>query len=383
MMMGRKVSDQTNIRTNVMVTCLAPSGSGKDAPKSAANILVERACLPSCRIGSEVASAEGVYDWMELAGQSLFIVDEIDLFLAKMANEEKGGLTKAFLEFHNHARGTAKSRARAGMTEVKSLNQPHLCLLGFSIPRFFFEQLNDRMLAGGLAARLMVFETPGRGKKNKHMQHDPDQSLIDEVRWWEDYVPNVNFVGNGVSVADRFYRPIRVDMDYDAVQVFNDLFDYENQKMAEGQAINSDARTSVWCRLCEKAKTLALIHACSRDRDGAIVNKESAQWAADLATCMSANILAMLDLHGYEGEFDLKRKKFVKAMVRWHTENGADAWMPSWQLSRTLRSWSKKELSDMRETLLEQQCIECATQISSGRPGLAFRLKRMDGTGIL
>ncbi len=145
---------------------------------------------------------------------------------------------------------------------------------------------------------------------------------------------------------------------------------------AEARARLDDPGMALWARAGEKAHRLALIYACSADRENPVITLEAAQWAIAFARHQTLRMLHMVHRHASESEFDAKRKRLLDVLERWRGLHG-DEWMPGHKLNRQV-PWSVREHEEVRDALLQQCLIEYRTTAvgnKGGRPGAVYRLR--------
>jgi hypothetical protein len=125
-------------------------------------------------------------------------------------------------------------------------------------------------------------------------------------------------------------------------------------------------------RAYEKARRLALIYACSVDRENPEITTEAVAWSGAFALHQTRRMLYMARQYASESEFDARRKRLLEVLDQWRRQHG-DEWMPFWKVNRKL-PWSNREHEEVRDTLLHQRLIEARTTPTRGRPGLFYRL---------
>jgi hypothetical protein len=129
---------------------------------------------------------------------------------------------------------------------------------------------------------------------------------------------------------------------------------------------------AMWARTYEKARRLALVYACSIDREDPVITLEAATWAGAFALQQTRRMLYTARQHASESEFDAKRKRLLDVLDQWRRQYG-DEWMPLWKVNRKL-PWSNREHEEVRDTLLQQRLIEYRVTSTRGRPGAVYRL---------
>lgn len=374
---GRKVRDAMDNRTNLYVLSLANSGVGKDhARKVNARILYE-AGLADC-LGTAFASGEGIEDRLFVQPATIFQVDEIDGLLmrvgqAKDARHEQ--IVSMLLQMYSSAASVYVMRAKANQ-ERAVIDQPCLCLFGTAVPKHFYESLSARLMTNGFLARLMILECRKRGVGRDDTERPIPPAILETARWWAEYKP-----GSGPgNLAEWHPVPLRVPQTDEAVAVFRDLRERADAEYAKCEQGNDPAGMAIWARAYEKARRLALIHACSGNRESPTITAEAATWSGAFVEHQTRRMLYMARHHASESEFDAKRKRLLDLLEQWQREHG-DEWMPFWRVNRKL-PWSNREHEEVRDTLVQQRLIEHRVTSTRGRPGAIYRIPSVVNTEV-
>ena len=118
---GRTFTDASGTRTNLYVIALAPSGSGKESPRSMNNLLAKSLGI-SRSIMDNVASGEALEDELVKMPSLLLQSDEIAMLFGQMRGQGRiskalsGRLTPHAVR-HWRSRGTARRPYATGNTE--------------------------------------------------------------------------------------------------------------------------------------------------------------------------------------------------------------------------------------------------------------------------
>lgn len=129
---------------------------------------------------------------------------------------------------------------------------------------------------------------------------------------------------------------------------------------------------AICARANEKARRLALVHACSRDHRHLEIDGDGARWACEFVDHQTRRMLFMAGESVSENEFDGRCKKLVATLRLWREKHG-DEWMPFWKINRK-HPWSDREHEDVRTTLLNQRLIEYDERRTGGTPQRLYRL---------
>ena len=365
---GRKVRDGMGNRTNLYVLNLADSGVGKDhARKVNAEVLL--AAGQADRLGTSFASGEGIEDALFAQPVTLFQVDEIDGLLLRVSQAKDArheAIVSMLLQMYTSASSVYVMRARAGRPRAH-IAQPSLSLFGTAVPDQFYDALTARLASNGFLARLLVVECRERGEGRDDVAARLPESVVAAARWWAEFRP-------GGNLAAEHPDPVTVPVTPEALEAFAALRVGFDQAYKASRDARDQAGMSVWARAYEKSRRLALIYACSENRERPMIGIAAAEWAGAFALHQTRRMLYMLRRHASDGEFDLKRKRLIDVLDRWRSRHG-DAWMPFWKVSRSL-PWPPREHDELREVLVEQRLIEArgANEGNRGRPGLVYRL---------
>jgi hypothetical protein len=366
---GRKVRDAMDNRTNLYVLGLANSGVGKDhARKVNARILYE-AGLADC-LGTGFASGEGLEDRLFVQPASLFQVDEFDGLLLKVTQAKDARheqIVSILLQMYSTAASVYVMRAKANR-ERSVIDQPCLGLFATAVPKHFYQALSSRQLTNGFLARMLIVECGRRGSGRDAVMRPIPGSILDAARWWAEFKPGDN-PGN---LAEWHPQPRVVPLTAEATARFEAIREQADARYDLAFETNDEGSMAIWARAYEKARRLALVYACSIDRENPEIGRDAAEWAGAFVEHQTARMLATLAMYASESEFDAKRKRLLELLSRWRTTEG-DRWMPFWMINRKL-PWSMREHEEVRDTLLQQRLIEHTTISTRGRPAVVYRL---------
>lgn len=364
---GRKVRDGMGNRTNLYVLGLAYSGVGKDHPRKVNTSILYRVGLSRC-LGTSFASGEGIEDRLFEQPASLFQVDEIDGLLMRVSQAKDARhetIVSMLLQMYSSAATVYVMRAKAGR-ERTEIDQPCLCIFGTAGPKLFYESLSIRLLTNGFLGRMLILECRDRGEGRDEVDHPLPDSILEAARWWSE-------LRVGGNLDQEHPEPRLVPTTPEALAAFAELRKHiDTVHYQAARAGRDDPGMALWARAYEKARRLALIYACSVDREKPVITLEAAHWAGAFAMHQTQRMLFMTRQHASESEFDAKRKRLLEVLEQWRKQHG-DEWMPLWKVNRKL-PWSTREHEEVRDTLLQQRLIEYQVATTRGRPGAVYRL---------
>ena len=259
---GRKVCDPGDNRTNIYLLGLAHSSAGKDwIRKLNAKILHEIGLLPC--LGDRLASGEGIQEALFLHPSMLFQSDEIDGILqsinkAKDARHE--AIMNTLLSMYSSGNSIFAMRPRAGKPDPGAIDQPNLVLFGTAIPKHYYDALSERMLTNGFFARQIVVEAGRRG-----VGQEPGV-----IRLPPRIAGDGEVVGGLIGLAPATCKtgtPCQPSSSKRpaAKQLLVDLRGEAEREYASGEDRGDPVGTTVWGRVSEHARKLALIYAVSEN----------------------------------------------------------------------------------------------------------------------
>ena len=361
---GRKVQDPFGTRTNVYCMGLCRTGGGKEHARQVNKEILVRAGLEK-RIGPEgIASHAGVISAIHLQPALLFQIDEIGRFLKTTGDHKRSPhlykvidvLMKLYSSSRTFFCGDAYSDANRNVV----IDQPHPCVYGTSVPRSFYESITAENLTDGFMSRVLVFETN---------DHDPPMqdgfkvevpaSIIEKVRWWGEYVPPGN-------LSAEHPEPYTAEYEEGAHEVIVDL----ETRARKAREHMSEAMRALWTRTMEKARKLALIHACSRKSEPPVIGEKSAQWATAMSEYLTRLMSCRASEWVAENPFEADRKRILRAI----REAGRGG-LTQTQLYRKSRYLKQKDRTEIIESLQQTNEIAVRREPTGGAPKTIYVAK--------
>lgn len=148
--------------------------------------------------------------------------------------------------------------------------------------------------------------------------------------------------------------------------IFDELAD-----RAEGEAARGDLPAqALWARVEEKACRLALIYACSRDRENLIIDAEAALWACGLSEHLTRRMLWLAGQWVADGAFDARQKKVVRII------RNAGGRISRNQLCRRTRSLTVRERGEVIQNLQATGQIREDPEPTGGRTRMCYVLSQ-------
>ena len=315
-LVGRKVRDDRDNRTNIYLVALANSGSGKDHPRKV-NMNMAFAHNIGYGLAESFGSGEGLEDALFIHPSMLFEVDEFDtvfntLKVSKDARSEN--IIEKLLRFYGTSNSVFKMRklavsktekGKAGAHDDMKIQNPHLVILGTAIPKFFYESLSKRVLENGLIARCMVIDAGKRGHGQKSRPIIPPDSLSRAIDLLLNY-------GKGGDLGDLNPQPMTVPNTPEAEARLVELNRKYDLLYDRYEKIGDCTAMALWARAFEKVCKLAMLYGISANPVKPLVTLKGVGWAEEFVEHLTKQMLFMVDSYSYENIFDEKCQKIIR-----------------------------------------------------------------------
>jgi len=361
---GRKVRDPGDNRTNVYLLGLAHSSAGKDRPRKINTEILHQIGLSS-QVGGLFASGEGVQDALFGDPCMLFQTDEIDLILqsinkAKDARHEN--IMGTLLTMYSSANSVYPMRRKAGKESPGAIDQPCLVIFGTAIPNHYYQALSERMLTNGFFARMIILDCGKRAPGQETSIQPIPARVLETAKWWADFRP-----GTG-NLETWHPDPRIVPQTEEARRILVETRLEAEAEYAKAEGAGDPVGTTVWGRVSEHARKLALLHAVSENHAQPEIGKAAAEWARRFVIHQTRRMLFMAQTYVADNPFHAECLKFLQKL-----RDAQDKTLAHSVLLKRMKMDAKNFL--VLVTTLEQRGdIEIRTQSSSGRPGRFYRL---------
>ena len=362
---GRKVRDAAGNRTNLYLLGLAHSATGKDWPRKLNMRIAYRVGLARA-VAERFASGEGLQDALYTDPCMLFQTDEIDgLFrLVNGAQDARHeNIITQLLMMYSSA-STVFPMRKLAKQEHGVIDQPCLVLFGTAIPNHYYDALSSRMLTNGLFARMMVLESRPRSKGKDAADTDPPPRVLAIAQWWADFAP-----GTG-NLRDWHPVPAVVEQADDAKRFLGEAREQAEAEYAAAEAANDALATTVWGRVDEQTRKLALIYAISADHEAPRIGLPAVQWAHALVQHQTKRMLFMAKNYVAENPFDKDCLKLIRKLRE------AGGQLPHSDALKNMHMQAKPfiELIQTLEQRGEIQTVTDPSGVQGGRPNRVYRL---------
>ena len=361
-LVGRKVQDKRDNRSNIYLIALADSGTGKDHPRKVNFNIAFRAGVAGA-IGDAFASGEGLEDALFMHPSMLFQADEFDCIFntLKYSKDNRAeSINEKLLKFYGASntiyplRKKASAKKKDGTVhEIAHIVNPNLVLLGTAIPQYFYESLSRRVLENGLVARCIIVEAGKRGEAGNPQSITPSDSLIRAAT----YLANLDVNGN---LTNEYPKPLIITETPEATAALREVQQECDRRYNFYEAQNEGAAKALWARAHEKVCKLAMLHGISGNVYNPLITEKSVRWAWKFIDHLTQRMLYMADRYVYENIFDEKCQRAIRKLQ----EHGGR--LPHSKLLRLLHE-SADSMKKIAETLQEKGTVQVEYD-SSVRP---------------
>jgi hypothetical protein len=359
---GRKIRDERGNRTNLYLVGVAPSGAGKDHARKVNKAILAGADMLELAGSEDVASDAGLMSAIVQQPALLLQMDEFGRFLRTTGDARKSphlhAVITLLMRLFSSADGVVKSKAYADDRRNQTVDQPCVVLYGTTVPENFYASLTAESMRDGFMARLLVFETGRLSDRVRAGAAEVPGAILEVARWWGAFKP-------GGNLAGKHPEPLVVKTTQEAHEVFDAFANQIDAEMRRGDGEES----SLWARTEEKACRLALIYACSANRDEPVIDEGAARWACELSEHLTRRMLHLASRWVSEGQFDAN----VKRVVRILTDAGGS--MSASILSRKAQWMNGRERRDVIDHLVEADQLTVSVEKGVTKPRTVLALK--------
>lgn len=364
MLAGRKVRDAGDNRTNLYVLALAYSSVGKDWPRKVNTFVLHHVGLVEA-LGEKFASGEGIQDALFRTPAMLFQTDEIDGLLQsinKAQDARHENILGTLLTMYSAANSIFPMRRKAGKEPAGVIDQPCLVVYGTAIPTHYYAALSERMLTNGFFARMLIVESGARSVGQEPGIINPPPHVLETARWWSEFCP-------GSGNLERFHpQPRIVEANDQARTLLIEARQASEAEYASAEARGDPVGTTVWGRVPEQIRKLALLYAVSMNHQSPQIDVAAVRWATDFILHQTRRMLFMAHSHVADNPFHADCLKLVRKL-----REAPDRTLPHSVLLKRMKL-DAKTFQELITTLEQQGDVQVVTNTRAGSSFRAYRL---------
>jgi hypothetical protein len=359
-LMGRKVQNEWELRTNLYTMGVGESCSGKEHARTAINKLTTLADMNKL-IGGEDVTSDAAIEMELFEHKTIFYLwDEVGHMMANIKSSGGGGHTAKIvpmlMKMYTSSNKMYNGKSYANKEEGKrQIDQPHCCIYGTTVPGRLYDGMDTSELIDGWLGRVLVFRT----EEDPDIQYEASKArpvpegLIDQVRWWGAYQPAPD-LSRGDIVAAMTNKPTTIKMTPDA-QLLLEAFDTFTANKRREARIDGLGIDNLWGRTGENATKIAMIIGCGKG-EPFIIDEESVQCAIEITMTITEQLASDIRANVGDNDNDRNRKKILK-IIKKAGKNG----ISKRDLTRKTQ-WSNRMARDnMLSDLEDAEEIEKAT----------------------
>lgn len=372
--LGRKVRDSSDLRTNLYCLGVGASGCGKDHSRRAIKKLASEAGLTSHMMGGEdISSDSAILSAVHAHPTILFQLDEVGHFFANANNRNAQVYQRAipvtFTKLYSSSNTVylGKEYADRDTNARRDINQPNVCIYGTTVPDRLYEGISSAEIRDGFLGRMLVFYAANDDPDPVDREaQDTPRSLIEMAEAW--FTRDVRSNGKG-NVADIVrIEPMEVTTQADAQAVFLKFRQAARQRRRDAMK-KGGGLDSLWSRAEENARKVALILACGCEFAGPVIGREVAAYACELVNHLVSNLVESIGHHVADSEFGRNRLRILSAI----RDRGGS--LTRSQLTRVTRGLRGRDRDEVLTDLIQANEIRRVERKStSGPPAVVYEL---------
>lgn len=312
---GRMYESPTELRTNVYLVSLAPTGYGKDHARKSIKKLAAKTNLTRFIGGERIMSASGMRTDVEQQPSIMYMLDEFGGFMKGMNDPRAGSHIKEIRDLILSLVGSAEDyysgvSYRGGRSTV--IQNPNMSIAGISTPTDFWNSMTGAGVSDGFLPRFVIMPALGARPNDREpiLPSQPPEALLAAVRRLVSVKPLGGPLAGATLDASTTLTPRKLRWAGNAKDVYADMVSRCERQANAG----SEAESDLWTRLPANAQKLAMIVAIGRDCYEPEIWPQDLEWAFELVSLCVRHTIEQVD--GRLAENDRQREYlFVKMAV--------------------------------------------------------------------
>jgi hypothetical protein len=297
---GRKVRDESGLRTNVYCMGLGDSSSGKQHNiDKILDLMTYSGSLEGLLAGTGFGSDTGLEEIVTIKPACIFLLDEIGhLFMQLKAKQSQYlvNVVPTLMRMYSSAKNVFTGKVYGNMEKQRTIIQPCLNFWGTSDEERFQEGCTPSELKDGWLSRCMVFRAHNTPDKQRGIiQSPPPPSLINQVSaWFNRVIPPEESQQNLESYARMAsFNAVAVPPSQLVIhtkrEADNMFCEFDQEAKENGR--NSPKFAGLWSKAEENARKFALIGATSESYDRPLITPAVADMNIRLVRCLLSDFM--------------------------------------------------------------------------------------------
>lgn len=376
-MVGRRVRDEFDGRTNLLIIAVGETASGKDFARQLNDEILVSSGLGRIVAGEEVTSDAAIFRLLREWPSRLAQFDEFGRFLQTAMQSKNSWLfnvVSALLKLYSSANREnfqPKAYAVAGPEKPdQGINFPHLVLHATSTPEAIYQGLGVSAEDDGFLGRCLIFESELQPRKKMRPRNPIPDAVIQFGQFW------LTFADGNIEDAAAA-RPKVVETTPRAMAIFQKFDDYSHELL-----VSKSKGSKLWGRAEQKARQLALVIACSRvdvaDPEAMpIVDRYDALTAVEIVRAITSHMQRLSVKWLASNGLEANHQKLLRIIAA----AGPDGLSQS-ELTRKSQWASKRDRQEMLGTLAESGLIVNGFHSGRGESAADSRWRLAPGTTL-
>jgi hypothetical protein len=351
---GRHLAGPTRSGTHLYIVGLAPSGAGKDHPRSMVGTVLSAANLREHLGPAEFISMPAVINFLSRTPLSVCAMDEFGSFLKRINNRKASGFEGAISGMLRSAWGLSfkvMATPEWAGKKMEAICSPAMSIFGVSTPREFYDSLEGADITNGVLNRFLIIESQQRPAEQRPAASPDDvpQPIVDGLKAIYGRHKLGQLLQSRMTPA---YDMLAIDEDAEQIR----------RDMVVGLLAMSDANKSLepfLARTAENAIRLATI--ISIGQGSMIIDAGAMIWGRDFAMWSARRLADGAGLYISDSDTqttanDIKRHLKGKGMVQRST-----------LLKGLSFKYRARDLDDVLRMMIEAEVISESTNQVAGK----------------
>lgn len=374
--------------TNIFVVVTAPTGAGKEHPRSCNKKLFAKAGLGHILGADEFASDRAITSALEKEPVQLIQLDEFGKVMAgitgKNAAQYKQGTIRILLEQYSSSSGQYRGVQYADSGNLKPpvvIENPCLTLMGTTTSTTFYEALSSSSISDGLLNRIVVATAPETIPYSNptRASYQPPDALVERLKYEyalnepdEDHTVESESKGNLADLMKEEIPAASIKPNLIGVKMAPDVREALDQcdRYQTDIANSSLAGRELYGRMTENITKFAMIRAISANAEAPEITLKHYQWARELVEWSIQFLVVAVNDHIADTSHERHGNKIASKLK----EAGRKGLSKS-KLTRKTRGMSPKQRQEALQDLIESEEIQETTIETATKPGKHYMHK--------
>ena len=356
---GRKVASPSDLRSNLLVLAVAPTGDGKDNARKVIRRIYSEAGIDDDYIGGEnFASGPAIVKAVSERPSGLWLLDEFGHELVRFGNKAdvSASVPSMMMRLFTSASETFRGGEAATYDRI-DIQQPNMSVYATSTPDKLFDSLSSDAIVDGFLGRWLVFHSDEKDPPRREVDRVPvPKHIVEKMKYlhWYGTSNKDNDIQLPFNSKEFKPNPEVINITPEAKAIHKQYVDH----WFEMRKSRKDSERAVLARAYEHSMKVALVIAAGHNFE---IDEE-----VILAACQLVDYLLGLMLHHVQ-QFGAISDFYghVKKAVRYIDEHGGV--VKQSELYRATKL-DKVRLQQVVDYLIGGEYCRVAQEKTAGRP---------------